>query len=231
MAGENILVFDADPGCRGAALTSLTAAGFHAVGTDSAGDLAVEVAAARPELVVIEWHAPGVGGMELIDAVRRKQADPDLRVLIVSQLGSENDIVAGLEVGADDYLPKPYASRELVARVNALLRGRRNRDEQDRLRIGSLLLDRSDNRVYVGDTPLTLCGAQLRLLTYLMLHRERALRRAHLLDSIWGQTAGVDERTVDVNIRRLRSALAVFGIDYYVQTIRGLGYRLSTRRD
>jgi two-component system phosphate regulon response regulator PhoB len=231
MAGESILVFDADAGCRATALACLNDAGYRAAAAESAHDLTAQAAAARHELLLIDWNLPGVAGRELIDAVRRRQGDPQLRILILSDLASESDVVAGLEVGADDYLTKPCSSRELVARVNVLLRGRRRREGQDRLRVGSLVLDEADGRVYVGDQVLSMRGAQLRLLAYFMTHRERALHRAHLLDAVWGQAAGVDERTVDVNVRRLRHALASSGLDHYVQTVRGVGYRLSTRPD
>jgi two-component system phosphate regulon response regulator PhoB len=229
MAGESILIFDADPSCRAAALACLSDAGYRAAATASMHELSQQAAAARHELLLIDWDLPGVAGTDLIDSVRRWQGDPELRLMILSRLASESDVVTGLEVGADDYLTKPYSSRELLARVGVLLRGRRHRERHDQLRVGALLLDQTDGRAYVGDQVVAMRGAQLRLLAYLMTHRERALQRAHLLEAIWGQAAGVDERTVDVNVRRLRQVLAGVGLDHYVQTVREVGYRLSAR--
>jgi two-component system phosphate regulon response regulator PhoB len=230
MAGERILVFDPDANHSNAVCANLRAAGMVPAAAASVEHVLRAISSTPPALLLLEWSLPGLDGARLIDGVRRRRIDPGLRVLIVSALASETDIVAGLDAGADDYLTKPYSSRELVARINVLLRGRRLGGVRDRLEVGALLLDSSAGRVVVGERTLRLPAVQLRLLAHLMTHRDRALRRAQLLATVWGQESGIDERTVDVNMRRLRRALAPVGVQHYIQTIRGIGYRLSTIR-
>ena len=229
MARERILVFDPDSRHSADVCECLRAAGLTADSADSIDDLFRAIEDAPPDLVLFDWNLPGMSGASVLAGMQERRAKGSVRVLISSTLGSESDIVTGLESGADDYLTKPCSLKELVARVHALLRGRRRFEPAERMEVGSLVLDLADRRAYAGGQVLELHGAQLRLLAHFMTYRDHALSRAQLVNPVWGHAASVDERTVDVNVRRLRQVLAGVGLAHYVQTVRGIGYRLSAR--
>lgn len=207
----------------------LADAGWPTVSTSDELEARHELASAPPDLLIIDWDLPGDSGLEFLRDAREDRVPGALRVLVNSALARESDVVRALEVGADDYLIKPCSMRELVARVKALLRARRGAAALERLEVGALTLDLADRRAYVGGKAVALHGAQFRLLAHFMAHSDRALLRSQLLEPVWGRSAQVDERTVDVNVRRLRQALAGVGLAHYVQTVRGIGYRLSAR--
>jgi two-component system phosphate regulon response regulator PhoB len=180
-----------------------------------------------PHLVIIDWNMPGFAALELIKGIRRAPAQSPIRLIILSSLVAEQDVVTGLDLGADDYIFKPYSLREVVARVSAVLRSYGHDTQHHQLTAGDLLLDSSTNRVTALGRPVNLRGVEYRLLEFLMAHPGRTFNRTQLLVRIWGAESEVDERTVDVNVQRLRKLLSDSGCESYLQTVRGFGYRFS----
>ncbi len=183
----------------------------------------------RPDLILLDWMLPGVSGVEFLRRLRREAAWRDIPVIMLTARGEEDDRVQGLEAGADDYLVKPFSTRELKARMAAVLRrAGREQGREKPLGAGGLRLDPVAHKVTVNDAALTLGPTEFRLLHFFMRHPERVFSRAQLLDHVWGRDVYVEERTVDVHIRRLRKALAPHGYDACIQTVRSVGYRFST---
>ena len=184
-------------------------------------------AEAPPILVLLDWNIPGFTAMQLIRRARAARAPRAVRLIIISSLASEQDVVSGLESGADDYIAKPYSPREVVARVLSVLRSQRRHAQGGALVFDELQLDSSTARVSARGEPLNLRGAEYRLLEFLMMHAGRAFSREQLLSHVWGKDRDVDVRTVDVNVQRLRKLLADPGYENYIQTVRGFGYRFA----
>jgi two-component system phosphate regulon response regulator PhoB len=180
-----------------------------------------------PALVILDWNMPGPAALEVIRRVRSVRSPRPVRLIIVSELASEHDVVTGLESGADDYITKPCSAREVVARVVAVLRSSRMFHEQACVRIDGLEFDAVTNRVSAGGKLLNLRGAEYRLLQFLMSHAGRTFSREQLLSQVWGKDSDVDVRTVDVNVQRLRKILSGPGYEEYLQTVRGFGYRFA----
>jgi two-component system phosphate regulon response regulator PhoB len=176
-----------------------------------------------PHLVVIDWNIPGYGALEIIQCVRDARGAQTMRLIILSALSGEHDVVRGLESGADDYISKPYSLRETVARISVLLRAHAHRCEPQSF--DRLTLDSTTHRVTAQGTALNLRGAEFRLLEFLMSHPGRAFNRSQLVAQVWGGDCDVDERTVDVNVQRLRKILEQPGYGACIQTVRGFGYR------
>jgi two-component system phosphate regulon response regulator PhoB len=187
----------------------------------------VAVAERPPHLVIIDWNMPGLTALELIQGVRRARVPQAVRLIILSALAGEQDVVTGLNLGADDYIAKPFSLREVVARVSALLRTHSHEVQHPALSCDELILDASTNRVTAHGRLLNLRGVEYRLLEFLMSHRGRTFNRTQLLAQVWGDDREVDERTVDVNVQRLRKILAEPGFEAYIQTVRGFGYRFA----
>ena len=184
---------------------------------------------ARPDLILLDWMLPGMSGIEFMRRLRREAAWRDIPVIMLTARGEEDDRVQGLEAGADDYLVKPFSTRELKARMQAVLR-RAGRGEEEAglpLRAGDLCLDPASHQVSVAGRSLNLGPTEFRLLHFFMRHPGRVHSRTQLLDHVWGRDVYVEERTVDVHIRRLRKALAPHGYDRLIQTVRTVGYRFS----
>ena len=172
---------------------------------------------------------PDTSGLELTRQLKRNRETQDLPVIMLTARGDEQDKVAGLEGGADDYVVKPFSPRELLARINAVLRRSAPGSGDEVIDQGGLVLDTASERVLVGERTVPLGPTEYRLLSFFMTHVERVYSRTQLLDRVWGGDVYVEERTVDVHIRRLRKALEEFGFDRFIQTVRGSGYRFSTR--
>jgi two-component system phosphate regulon response regulator PhoB len=170
---------------------------------------------------------PGFAGLELIQGVRRARTPNTMRLIILSALSAEQDVVTGLNLGADDYIAKPFSLREVVARVSVILRARRGEQQRAALTCDELVLDAETNRVTARGRPLNLRGVEYRLLEFLMTHQGRTFNRNQLLAQVWGDDCEVDERTVDVNVQRLRKILTQPGYEAYIQTVRGFGYRFA----
>ncbi|HIC13568.1 MAG TPA: phosphate regulon transcriptional regulatory protein PhoB, partial [Gemmatimonadetes bacterium] len=188
----------------------------------------VSIADHYPDVVLMDWMLPDVSGLELTRQLKRNPETREIPVIMLTARVGEDDRVAGLEGGADDYITKPFSSRELLARIKAVLR-RGPLVEEEILTAEGLKLDAASHRVSVGESEIVLGPTEYRLLYFFMRHRDRVYSRAQLLDRIWGGAVYVEERTVDVHIRRLRKALTRYGYDKLVQTVRGVGYRFSSR--
>lgn len=183
----------------------------------------------QPDLILIDWMLPGISGIEFIQRLRANEFLASIPVIMLTAKGDSEDMVKGLSVGADDYMNKPFAPVELVARIRALLRRCQplHSDDSQKLSCGELVLDTKSHRVNVAEQRIDLGPTEFRLLHFFMKNPERAYSRSQLLDFVWGDTVYIEERTVDVHIRRLRKALEPHGQDHLIQTVRGVGYRFS----
>ncbi|HHO68270.1 MAG TPA: phosphate regulon transcriptional regulatory protein PhoB [Gammaproteobacteria bacterium] len=224
-----ILVVEDEQPIREMLRFALEKAGFEVEEAGDAEAALLALAARLPDLVLLDWMLPGMSGIELARRLRREEVTAQLPVILLTARVDENDRVHGLDVGADDYVTKPFSPRELVARINAVLRRARGAGGEDVVEIGGLRLDPASHRVEAGGEPLGLAPTEFRLLRFFMTHPDRVYSREQLLDHVWGRSVFVEERTVDVHIRRLRKALSAAGCDRLVQTVRGAGYRFSAR--
>jgi two-component system phosphate regulon response regulator PhoB len=225
---KQILIVDRDVAGAEPLRELLELAGF-AVQLMSDGAGAVAALGERPpQLIIVDWNVAGLAGIDLLECARALKFAQPVRLIILSEPAGEQDIVAGLNMGADDYIRKPYSLREAVARIQAVLRARVH-DGNHALSFERLTLNTATNRVTVHGVPLYLRGAEYRLLAFLMSHPGRTFNRAQLLAQVWAGDAGIDERTVDVNVQRLRKMLAETGYDACIQTVRGFGYRFIER--
>jgi two-component system phosphate regulon response regulator PhoB len=229
MYPRQILVVEDERPIREMIAFGLRRAGFEVREAEDSRSARNAVADRMPDLLLVDWMLPDTSGLELTRALKREAATRDLPVIMLTARAEEADKVAGLEGGADDYITKPFSPRELLARVNALLRRSSGAGDTEQLRCGELVLDRASHRVTAGDQPVTLGPTEYRMLEFFMQHQDRVYSRAQLLDRVWGGNVYVEERTIDVHIRRLRKALEEPGCDRYVQTVRGSGYRFSAR--
>ena len=219
----NILLVEDDADIQDMLTYSLSAEGYtiHSAYTVKEGWEIIENKAI--DLVLLDWMLPDNSGIDLLHRIRKYHSM--LPVIMVTAKSEEEDRILGLDVGADDYVTKPFSVRELNSRIHALLR-RAMPDEQP-LQIGELFLDPVSHRARVNETALELSPTEFRLLHYFMSHTDRVFTRSQLLDQVWGEQVFVEERTVDVHIRRLRKQLAKHGLDSLLQTVHGSGYRFS----
>jgi two-component system phosphate regulon response regulator PhoB len=224
---KQILIVDRDVASVEPLRQKLSDAGFvvRAI-ADGAAALAA-VTERPPHLVIIDWNMPGHFALDLIQGARRVPSTPSIRLIILSALTAEQDVVTGFNLGVDDYIGKPFSLREVVARVSAVLRVRSHERQQPALECDELVVDSPTNRVTAHGRLLNLRGVEYRLLEFLMAHPEKTFNRAQLLAHIWGDDSEVDERTVDVNVQRLRRILSEPGYEAYIQTVRGYGYRFA----
>lgn len=225
---KQILIVDRDIATVEPLREQLRYAGFAVLAMTDRDAAAVAIAQRPPQLVIVDWNMPGRAALELIDRVRAARELQPMRLIILSDLAAEHDVVSGLNMGADDYITKPFSVREAVARINALLR-MRARADYAALTFDSLTLNSVTNRVTVQGVPLNLRGAEFRLLEFLMSHPGRTFNRTQLLAQVWAGNNDIDERTVDVNVQRLRKILAKPGYEACIQTVRGFGYRFTER--
>jgi two-component system phosphate regulon response regulator PhoB len=224
---KQILIVDRDVAAVEPLRQKLGEVGF-VVRAITDGTAAIAAVAERPpHLVIVDWNMPGVAAIELIQGVRNARVQQVIRLIILSSLSDEQDVVTGLNLGADDYIAKPFSLREVVTRVSCLLRSRVQEEHRSRLCCDELVLDGTTNRVTAQGRLLNLRGVEYRLLEFLMSHPGRTFNRTQLLTHVWGGDSEVDERTVDVNVQRLRKILTGPGYEAYVQTVRGFGYRFS----
>ena len=179
----------------------------------------------RPDIILLDWMMPGVSGIELTRRLRKDAYTEDIPIIMLTAKVTEDDKVAGLEAGTDDYVIKPFSPRELLARIRAVMRRSSPVDDSGRLAAGDLTLDTVSRRIVHQGEEIRLGPTEYRLLEFFMGHAGRAYSRSQILDHVWGANAYLEERTVDVHIRRLRKALEPSGTDHYLQTVRGHGYR------
>ena len=229
MTGKQILIVEDEKPIRDMITFGLRRAGFTVSEAEDCSEARSRIADSRPDLLLVDWMLPDQSGLELTRSIKRNKETQDLPVILLTARAEEQDKVAGLEGGADDYITKPFSPRELLARIQAVLRRTSPTASGEAIEAGALKLDPVSHRVIVGEQTVSLGPTEYRLLQFFMEHPERVYARSQLLDRVWGGNVYVEERTVDVHIRRLRKALEPFACDSLVQTVRGSGYRFSTR--
>jgi two-component system phosphate regulon response regulator PhoB len=224
---KRILVVEDEDSIRDMVAFALGKAGMEAVHAADARAALEAIADAPPDLILLDWMLPGMSGLELARRLRRESATTEVPIIMLTARGEEMDRVSGLDAGVDDYVVKPFSTRELIARIRAVLRRAQGDDGSGMLELGGLRIDGPAHRVYAHGEEVSISPTEYRLLHFLMSRPERVYSRTQLLDQVWGGSVYVEERTVDVHIRRLRKALEPFALDGLVQTVRGAGYRLS----
>jgi two-component system phosphate regulon response regulator PhoB len=224
---KDILIVEDEAPIREMVGFAIGKAGFDLREAADAREAEVLIADRVPDLILLDWMLPGVSGIELARRLKRDEPTRSVPIIVLTARGEEADKVKGFDVGADDYVTKPFSPRELVARIRAVLRRSSPEGEDERLEFGELVLDGAGHRVLAGGQVVHLGPTEFRLLRFFMTHPERVYSRGQLLDRVWGGNVYIEERTVDVHIRRLRKALEPFGHDRMVQTVRGTGYRFS----
>jgi two-component system phosphate regulon response regulator PhoB len=182
-----------------------------------------------PELILLDWMIPGGSGIQFIKLMKQEELTRNIPIVMLTARGEEEDKVRGLEVGADDYITKPFSPKELTARIKAVMRRSAPTATEEVIDVQGLRLDPVSHRVTANDLPLDMGPTEFRLLHFFMTHPERVYSREQLLNNVWGTNVYVEDRTVDVHIRRLRKAMAVTGHEVLIQTVRGAGYRFSSR--
>ena len=222
-----ILVVEDEPAIQELIAYNLKQAGHLPLRADNAEQALHLVANALPDLVLLDWMLPGLSGIEFARRLRADKRTRAIPIIMLTARSDEQDKLQGLETGADDYITKPFSPRELNARIKAVLRRRAPQMTDDTVQLGGLKLDPASHRVTGNGEPVDLGPTEFRLLHFLMTHAERVHSRTQLLDQVWGDHVFVEERTVDVHIRRLRKALEPTELDSLVQTVRGTGYRFS----
>ena len=229
MPKHRILIVDDEVSIRDMLSLALEAAGFNVLQAENAQLGHAAIIDHQPDLVLLDWMMPGTTGLELFRRLKRDELTAQIPIIMLTAKAEEDHKIVGLDAGADDYIPKPFSPRELISRVNAVLR-RIDRDAlKEPISIGDLVFDPLGHRVSIAGETINLAPTEYRLLQFFLTHQERVYSRGQLLDYVWGGNVYLDERTVDVHIRRLRKAISVAGHENYVQTVRGAGYRFSAQ--
>lgn len=221
----HILIVEDESGIRALLQDAFTKQGFTVTTARNAQAARASVENDLPDLAIVDWMMPQVSGVELIKQWRREERTRDLPVIMLTARGTEEDTITGLDAGADDYIGKPFSTRELMARVNAMLR--RTVDKREVLSYGSLFVDIDAHSVTVNNAELHLGQTEYRLLVFFLSQPNRVFSRTQLLDHVWGINHDVEERTIDVHILRLRKSLRDHHVDHIIETVRGAGYRLA----
>lgn len=227
MKNKTILVVEDEVAIREMIKFALRDAGFE---VQEAGDAALGwrlVNDKMPNLILLDWMLPDVNGIEFLRRLRREEITKNIPIIMLTARGEEQDRVRGLDAGADDYITKPFSTKELIARIQAVLRRMQAEDSEEIIEVQGLVLDLASHRVTANGDTLKMGPTEFRLLHFLMTHPDRVYTRSQLLDRVWGANVVVEERTVDVHIRRLRKALEKQKLDHLIQTVRGAGYRFS----
>lgn len=221
-----VLVVEDEPQIQELVAINLEHLGHRVLRASSAEEAESSIRAALPDVLILDWMLPGESGLAFARRLRSEQRTRGLPILMLTARAIEQDKISGLEAGADDYLTKPFSPKELAARIKAVLRRRAPQLSGDAVEIQGLRLDPATHRVTAGDRRIALSPSEFRLLHFLLTHPGRVYSRAQLLDQVWGDHVYIEERTVDVHIRRLRKALHVSGHDRLIDTVRGAGYGL-----
>jgi two-component system phosphate regulon response regulator PhoB len=225
---KRILIVDDEPAIREMVAFALRKGEYEPVHAADGREAAAAIAERVPDLILLDWMLPGTSGIELARRWRRDDLTREIPIIMLTARGEENDRVGGLEAGVDDYVVKPFSARELLARIRAVMRRSRDDDEDGSVSVGELRIDGTAHRVFAHGEPVQIGPTEYRLLHFFMTHPERVYTRTQLLDHVWGGNDYVEERTVDVHIRRLRKTLEPSALDNMVQTVRGAGYRFSS---
>ena len=229
MSERTILVVEDELAIRDMLRMALELADFTCIEAENIQDAYTLVVDERPDLVLLDWMLPGGSGLELLRRLKRNDNTRELPVIMLTAKTTEDNVIQGLDVGADDYMSKPFAPRELIARIKSLLRRASGAPDGEKIQVADLVLDGQSKRILIGGEPVSMGPTEFNLLSFFMSHPERAYTRGQLLDQVWGANVYVEERTVGVHIRRLLKALQQPQGDYseLIQTVRGTGYRFS----
>lgn len=228
---KHILIVEDEPAIRDMLAFALRKGDFVPLLASDGRQAQDQIAERIPDLILLDWMLPGSSGLELARRWRKDALTRDVPIIMLTARSEENDRVGGLEAGVDDYVAKPFSTRELLARIRAVLRRSREDDEDGSVQVGALRIDGAAHRVFADKAgtaqPIPMGPTEYRLLHFFMTHAERVYTRTQLLDHVWGGSVYVEERTVDVHIRRLRKTLESHELEAMVQTVRGAGYRFS----
>jgi len=228
MTGKTVLIVDDEASIREMIAVALEMADYNYLEAADAKEAHSLIVDKQPDLVLLDWMLPGTSGVELARRLKKDEATSEIPIIMLTAKVEEDNKIQGLEVGADDYITKPFSPRELVARLKAVLRRTTPPGVESPVEVDGLTLDPIGHRVTTETGALNIGPTEYRLLQFFMTHQERVYTRSQLLDQVWGGNVYVEERTVDVHIRRLRKALGA-QYDHLIQTVRGTGYRFSTR--
>ncbi|SHK19173.1 two-component system, OmpR family, phosphate regulon response regulator PhoB [Marinobacter antarcticus] len=228
MSGKTVLIVDDESAIREMIAVALEMADYECMEAADAREAHALIIDRQPDIILLDWMLPGASGIELARRLKKDETTADIPIIMLTAKVEEDNKIRGLEVGADDYITKPFSPRELVARLKAVLRRATPPGIDAPIDVDGLTLDPSSHRVTANDSSLNIGPTEYRLLQFFMTHQERVHTRSQLLDQVWGGNVYVEERTVDVHIRRLRKALGERH-DYLIQTVRGAGYRFSTQ--
>lgn len=229
MARHSILIVDDEPAIREMVAVALEMADFDVLEAETAQQGHEIIVDRRPDLVLLDWMLPSVSGVELARRLKRDDSTAEVPIIMLTAKSEEDNKIQGLEVGADDYITKPFSTRELISRIRAVLRRSAASQTDKAITVEGLELDPVSQRVSADEDPVDMGPTEYRLLAFFMSHPERAYSRTQLLDQVWGANVYVEDRTIDVHIRRLRKALEPYGYDRFIQTVRGTGYRFSIK--
>jgi len=229
MPGKTILIVDDEASIRDMLRVALEMADYQCLEAEDAQQAHTLIVDRKPQLILLDWMMPGTSGVELARRLKRDELTAEIPIIMLTAKGEEDNKIQGLEVGADDYITKPFSPRELVARLKAVLRRTEVLSVSSPISVAGLTLDPLSHRVSINQQALQMGPTEYRLLEFFLTHQERVYSRSQLLDHVWGGNVYVEERTVDVHIRRLRKALQPDEHDRFVQTVRGAGYRFSTQ--
>ncbi|MCX7083822.1 MAG: phosphate regulon transcriptional regulator PhoB [Methylococcales bacterium] len=227
MSNFNILVVEDEDAIRGMLMMVLEQAGFMPIAAADAEDAQKILDDKLPDLILLDWMLPGMSGAEWARRLKKEALYQEIPIILLTARGEEEDKVRGLEIGADDYMTKPFSPKELVARIRAVLRRSGKTQGQPQIVMGDLILDTEQHRLSINDKPVEVSPTEFRLMHFFMTHPNKVYSRSQLLDQVWGRSVYIEERTIDVHIRRLRKILEEFGREDIVQTVRGFGYRFS----
>jgi two-component system phosphate regulon response regulator PhoB len=228
MTHKTVLIVDDEAPIREMIAVALQMAGYQCLEAENAQTAHALIVDHQPDIILLDWMMPEISGLELARRLKREPMNADIPIIMLTARGEEDNKIQGLEAGADDYITKPFSPRELIARLKAVLRRTAIAGIDETIEVEGLRLDPSSQRVSSDDSPLEIGPTEFRLLQFFMSHPERAYSRSQLLDQVWGGNVYVEERTVDVHIRRLRLTLGAKH-RHLVQTVRGTGYRFSTK--
>lgn len=229
MPKHTILLVDDEAAIRDMLSIALEAADYNVLQAENAQQAHASIIDRHPDLVLLDWMMPGTTGLELLRRLKRDELTEKLPVIMLTAKAEEDSKISALDAGADDYVAKPFSPRELISRVKAVLRRIGREELKDAIIVDQMRFDPLSHRVSIADKDINLGPTEYRMLQFFLTHQERVYSRDQILDYVWGGNAYLDERTVDVHIRRLRKAISVAGHENYVQTVRGAGYRFSTQ--
>lgn len=227
MAEATVLIVDDESAIRDMVSVALEVAGYRCLQAGNARTAHALIIDASPDLVLLDWMMPETSGLELLRRLRRDELTAKLPVIMLTAKAEEDNMIQGLDSGADDYMSKPFSPRELIARIKSILRRQETTIQEDPIQVEGLLFNPVSHHVSINGQALAMGPTEFRLLSFFLSHQDRVYSRDQILDHVWGGNVYMDERTVDVHIRRLRKALSIDGHERFIQTVRGAGYRFS----